>query len=52
MEKSVKPTVVDLFCGAGGLALGFSSAGFNLIDAREMNPAAVATYRARSRHTA
>lgn len=46
MEKPAKPTVVDLFCGAGGLALGFSSAGFNLIDAREMNPAAVATYRA------
>lgn len=39
-------TVVDLFCGAGGLSLGFKEAGFSIVCARDSNPAAVATYRA------
>lgn len=40
------PTVVDLFCGAGGLSLGFTEAGFRTVLAIDNNPAAVATYRA------
>ena len=39
-------TVLDLFCGAGGLALGLSRAGFVVRQAADFNRAAVATYRA------
>lgn len=38
------PTVLDLFCGAGGLSLGFSLAGFDLICAIDNNPSAIKTY--------
>lgn len=43
---SRKPTIVDLYCGAGGLALGFKGAGFDVLAARDVHPAAVETYRA------
>ena len=46
MSNVEQPTVVDLFCGAGGLALGFIQAGFKIVVAKDANPAAVATYRA------
>ena len=39
-------TVVDLFCGAGGLSMGFQLAGFELLWAADNNEAAVRTYRA------
>ena len=39
-----KPKVVSLFSGAGGLDLGFSNAGFEIIGAADAHPAAVATY--------
>src|SRR5271166_1047777 len=39
-------TVVDLFCGAGGLSLGFRAAGFESLWAADNNEAAVRTYRA------
>jgi DNA (cytosine-5)-methyltransferase 1 len=39
------PTVVDLFCGAGGLSLGFLRAGFQLIHAIDHWLPAVKTYR-------
>jgi DNA (cytosine-5)-methyltransferase 1 len=38
-------TVVDLFCGAGGLGLGFLKHGFKIIWAADMLPPAVETYR-------
>jgi DNA (cytosine-5)-methyltransferase 1 len=38
-------TVVDLFCGAGGLSLGFKAAGFTALCAADWNDSAVATYR-------
>ncbi len=41
-----RPTVVDLFAGAGGLSLGFSRAGFSLIAAFDNWLPAVGTYRA------
>ncbi len=40
-----RPTVVDLFAGAGGLSLGFRRAGFRTVWAADNLPAAVATYR-------
>lgn len=38
-------TYIDLFCGAGGLSLGFDGAGFQNLLAVEMNPAFAKTYR-------
>lgn len=38
-------TVLDLFCGAGGLSLGFKHAGYELLHAEDNEPAAVQTYR-------
>ena len=40
------PTVIDLFCGAGGLSLGFSRAGFQSQAAFDNWQPAVETYRA------
>lgn len=40
------PTVVDLFCGAGGLSLGFERAGFECLAAYDHWLPAVETYRA------
>ncbi len=40
------PTLVDLFCGAGGLSLGFQLAGFHLIRAVDNWKPAIDTYRA------
>lgn len=39
------PKVIDLFCGAGGLALGLQKAGFKISASVEMDPKACATYR-------
>lgn len=37
-------TVLDLFCGAGGLSLGFVRSGFRVISALDYNAVAVETY--------
>jgi DNA (cytosine-5)-methyltransferase 1 len=39
-------TVLDLFCGAGGLSLGFTQAGFKIIRAIDNNEEALQTYHA------
>ncbi len=39
------PTVLDLFCGAGGLSLGFIKAGCQMLLAVDNNSAALETYR-------
>jgi DNA (cytosine-5)-methyltransferase 1 len=41
-----RATAVDLFCGAGGLSLGLSRAGFDVVEAHDCWKPAVATYRA------
>lgn len=38
-------TVVDLFCGAGGLSFGFKSVGWDVIYAIDNDPAAIETHR-------
>jgi DNA (cytosine-5)-methyltransferase 1 len=40
-----KRTLVDLFCGAGGLSLGFVEEGFKVLLAVDNDPAAIRTYR-------
>lgn len=42
--SGVQPTVVDLFCGAGGLSEGFRSAGFDVLGGCEIDPDAAATF--------
>ncbi len=39
------PTIIDLFCGAGGLSLGFERAGFEAVLALDKWAVAVETYR-------
>lgn len=41
----MRPTVVSLYSGAGGLDLGFALAGFELLWANDHDPHAVETYR-------
>ncbi|NKE71336.1 DNA cytosine methyltransferase [Candidatus Manganitrophus noduliformans] len=40
-----RPSVVDLFCGAGGLSLGFATAGCTIIGAVDLDEVAGETYR-------
>jgi DNA (cytosine-5)-methyltransferase 1 len=41
-----RPTAISLYSGAGGLDLGFSEAGFEILWANDHDPVAVATYNA------
>ncbi|SFQ64110.1 DNA cytosine methyltransferase [Streptococcus equinus] len=43
-NESRKPTVVDLFCGSGGLSLGFSQNKFKIIFANDIEKSALRTY--------
>lgn len=45
LRDMMKPTVIDLFCGAGGTALGFVRAGFRIVGAADIDPDACRTYR-------
>jgi len=42
--KGKKPRVLDLFSGCGGISLGFSKAGFEIVGAVEMDPAAAKSH--------
>ncbi len=42
---SAKPTIVDLFCGAGGLSLGFIQAGYRVVLANDIQDVCCETYR-------
>ena len=45
MHTADSPTVIDLFCGAGGIAEGFRQEGFVSIAASDNDPDACATFR-------
>jgi len=44
MDTKSKPTVLDLFCGAGGFSCGFEQAGFEILAGLDKNEAALETY--------
>lgn len=44
-EKSSKPTLVDFFCGAGGLSLGFIQEGFKVKLANDIEDVCIETYK-------
>jgi DNA (cytosine-5)-methyltransferase 1 len=43
-SRKVKPTVLDLFCGAGGMSLGFQNAGCQILGGIDQNHHAIATH--------
>ncbi len=45
MSNSHTPTVVDLFCGAGGFSLGFAAAGFRIVLGVDHEPVAGETFK-------
>lgn len=42
--KTNKPTVLDVFCGAGGMSLGFQNAGCKILGGIDKNPHAIRTH--------
>lgn len=44
-KRFKKFSCIDLFCGCGGLSLGFKEAGFNIIGAIDFNKAAMETHK-------
>lgn len=44
-SKNDRPIAIDLFAGAGGLALGFEQAGFDVVVAVEFDPVHAATHQ-------
>lgn len=49
VDAIFKPKLVSLFCGAGGLDLGFINSGFDVVYAADYDPSAVKTYNANHR---
>lgn len=45
MRGKPKQTVIDLFCGAGGLSVGFENAGFEIVMANDIDEASIETFR-------
>jgi len=47
-----RPNAIDLFCGAGGMSLGFEQAGFEIVAAVDRDPIHAATHAANFPHCA
>ena len=45
LDTNLPPSVVSLFCGCGGLDLGFHNSGFDLVYACDNDPAAIDIYK-------
>ncbi len=45
ISSEIKPKVIDLFCGAGGLSLGFKMAGYDIVGGVEWDKAAMETHK-------
>jgi DNA (cytosine-5)-methyltransferase 1 len=43
-NRKVKPTVLDIFCGAGGMSLGFKHAGCQILGGIDQNRYAIDTH--------
>lgn len=43
-SRKVKPTVLDIFCGAGGMSLGFKNAGCQILCGIDQNRYAIDTH--------
>jgi DNA (cytosine-5)-methyltransferase 1 len=44
VNHKYKPTVLDIFCGAGGMSLGFKNAGCKILSGIDQNPHAMKTH--------
>ena len=45
LQNKNRLTVIDLFCGCGGISLGFQMAGFNVLYGLDNNKDALATFK-------
>ncbi|EQD58461.1 cytosine specific DNA methyltransferase, partial [mine drainage metagenome] len=46
VKRALRPTAIDLFCGAGGLSLGLRDAGFTVLAGADFDPFSVETHTA------
>lgn len=47
----MKPKVIDLFAGVGGMSLGFEKQGFDIVLANECDPSIAEAYKENHRKT-
>ncbi len=50
MKKATKPRAIDIFCGVGGMSLGFEQAGFDVVGAFDVEQRCIDAYNANFPH--